>query len=68
MQLPENNFDFKKLRKDAGLTLREVESLTGISNPYLSQLENKKVNNPSYEVVKTLVNLYENAGSKRNSH
>lgn len=29
----------RKLRLDRGLTLREVEAATGISNPYLSQLE-----------------------------
>ena len=52
--------DFKKLRKDCKLTLRKVEELTGISNAYLSQLENGIVNNPSYKVAVTLIHLYHN--------
>ena len=50
--------DFRKRRKSKGLTLREVEKITGISNSYLSQLETGKVKSPSYEVVKKLFDLY----------
>lgn len=37
----------KKAREDKGYTLREVESATGISNAYLSQLEGDKIKQPS---------------------
>jgi len=50
--------DFKKMREDSGLTLREVEDATKISNAYLSQLENNKIKKPSYETVMTLVEFY----------
>lgn len=50
--------DFKTLRKDSGLTLREVEEKTGISTAYLSQLETGKIDNPSYKVTRTLWKLY----------
>lgn len=60
-QLPSLNLpDFRKLRKDSGLTLREVEKNTGISNPYLSQLETGKIKDPSYRVVVTLIHFYTN--------
>ena len=51
-------FDFKNRRKETGLTLRRVESITGISNSYLSQLETGKIDNPSFTTVVTLHNLY----------
>ena len=46
------------LRKRKNMTLRQVEDLTGISNAYLSQLENGKIKNPSYNVVIKLNKLY----------
>lgn len=58
---PLNSLDFKKMRKSKGLTLREVEKITGVSNPYLSQLETGKIKSPGYDVVKTLYDLYSNA-------
>lgn len=54
-------FELEKLpylRKQKNLTLRQVEDLTGISNAYLSQLENGKIKNPSYNVVVKLNALY----------
>jgi transcriptional regulator with XRE-family HTH domain len=45
-------------RKRAGLTLRTVEAKTGISNAYLSQLENGKVREPSPLVLHKLSQLY----------
>lgn len=54
------SLNFKSMRKAKGLTLRKVEELTGISNPYLSQLETGKIANPSYNTVRTLVMLYSN--------
>ena len=56
--LPEINFkDLGLVRKHLNLTLRQVEKQTGISNAYLSQLENGK-SSPSYDKVKTLINFY----------
>ena len=46
----------RELRK---LSLREVEKATGISNPYLSQLENDKIAKPSPFFLHKLANLYE---------
>jgi HTH-type transcriptional regulator, competence development regulator len=46
----------RELRK---LSLRDVEKATGISNPYLSQLENNKINKPSPFYLHKLANLYE---------
>lgn len=48
----------KEWRKDAKLSLRQVEQLTGVSNGYLSQLETGKVNNPSFETVVKLLMCY----------
>lgn len=50
--------DFKALRLKSGLTLREVEERTGISNAYLSQLENKKIKRPSFDTVLKLTDFY----------
>jgi len=52
--------DFNKMRKEKGLTLREVEKSTGISNAYLSQLETGKIKSPGYNTVKSLLELYSN--------
>lgn len=46
---------FKVMRQSKGLTLREVQGLTGISNAYLSQLESGKIKSPSYATIKKLV-------------
>lgn len=54
------SLDFKSMRKAKGLTLRQVEDITGISNPYLSQLETGKIKAPSYNTVRSLVMLYSN--------
>lgn len=48
----------KDARKNVGLTLRQVEELTGISNAYLSQLENDKIKNPSVNILSKLSSLY----------
>ncbi|WP_407522614.1 helix-turn-helix transcriptional regulator [Lacibacter sp. MH-610] len=50
--------DFKLMRAKAGMTLRDVEKLTGISNAYLSQLERGKIKKPSHEVVLKLNSVY----------
>jgi transcriptional regulator with XRE-family HTH domain len=46
----------RELRK---LSLRNVESATGISNAYLSQLENDKIKKPSPHFLSKLANLYD---------
>jgi HTH-type transcriptional regulator, competence development regulator len=45
----------RELRK---LSLRDVEKATGISNPYLSQLENNKINKPSPFYLHKLASLF----------
>jgi transcriptional regulator with XRE-family HTH domain len=45
-------------RVAAGLTLREVTRRTGISNPYLSQLENGHTTNPSPRLLEKLANAF----------
>jgi transcriptional regulator with XRE-family HTH domain len=48
-----------KLRRElSGFTLREVEDATGVSNAYLSQLENNKIKKPSAHVLYKLANIY----------
>ena len=49
------------IRKDRGLTLREVEERTKkqVSNAYLSQIENAKIEKPSPNILNALADLYE---------
>lgn len=42
------------LRKKKGYTLRKVEEISGVSNAYLSQLENGKIKSPSLSVLHKL--------------
>lgn len=51
--------NFKELRTKKGLTLRQVEEKTGISNSYLSQLENGKIIKPSFDTIEKLNKLYD---------
>jgi transcriptional regulator with XRE-family HTH domain len=48
------------LRRAAGLTLRQVEEATNkeVSNAYLSQLENDKINKPSPNILYVLSGVY----------
>jgi len=46
-------------RRQKNLTLREVEKVTGISNAYLSQLENGDVQEPSPVMLAKLADLYD---------
>ncbi len=50
--------DYRSLRKGKGLTLRDVEGITGLSNAYLSQLETGKIKSPSHNTVCKLLSLY----------
>lgn len=45
-------------REGQSLTLRQVEDAVGISNAYLSQLENDKIKKPSANVLYKLSVLY----------
>jgi HTH-type transcriptional regulator, competence development regulator len=49
------------VRSDRGLSLRQVEEMTGreVSNAYLSQLENDKVKQPSPNILHALSVTYE---------
>lgn len=61
MPIPQVQLDgeyWKSLRMKKGLTLRQTEDATGISNGYLSQLENDKIKKPSHSVVDILHNWY----------
>jgi transcriptional regulator with XRE-family HTH domain len=51
--------ELQTARKFKKLSLREVEAATGISNPYLSQLENDKIQKPSPQFLGKLASLYE---------
>lgn len=48
----------RELREIQSLTLRQVEEATGISNAYLSQLENDKIGKPSANTLWKLANIY----------
>lgn len=48
----------KEARELTSLTLRQVEEATGISNAYLSQLENDKIKKPSANVLYKLASVY----------
>ncbi|NJO24488.1 MAG: helix-turn-helix transcriptional regulator [Bacteroidia bacterium] len=48
----------KQLRERNGYSLRDVEQTTGISNAYLSLLENDKIKKPSPNNVHKLADFY----------
>ena len=48
----------KYARESKKLSLRTVEEVTGVSNAYLSQLENEKVTKPSANILHKLATLY----------
>lgn len=48
----------KSTRENVSLTLKDVENATGISNAYLSQLENDKIKKPSASILYKLANAY----------
>jgi len=41
-------------RENAGFSLRQVETMTGLSNAYISQLETGKVTNPTVATLRAL--------------
>jgi len=48
----------KDSREQSRFTLKQVEDATGISNAYLSQLENEKIKKPSANVLYKLATVY----------
>jgi transcriptional regulator with XRE-family HTH domain len=44
----------RSLREQAGLSLRQVEASTGVSNAYLSQIESGRVGAPSPKILERL--------------
>ncbi len=50
--------ELKNIRETKKLTLREVEELSGVSNAYLSQLENNKIKKPSANTLYKLAIAY----------
>lgn len=48
----------KQLRMKKGVTLRQVQNDTGVSNAYLSQLETGKASEPSPRVLRKLATYY----------
>lgn len=48
----------KRLREEAGLSLRDVEQQVNISNAYLSQIEKGRRNPPKPAVLKQLATAY----------
>lgn len=51
--------ELRSCRESKKFTLREIEEMTGISNAYLSQLENNKIKKPSANILYKLANIYE---------
>ena len=51
--------ELRRIRGIKGLTLRQVEELTGISNAYLSQLETGGAANPSPRILYKLSEVYD---------
>lgn len=49
----------KELRSAKGLSLRQVEKVTGVSNAYLSQIENGKIKEPSPHILHKLAGAYD---------
>jgi transcriptional regulator with XRE-family HTH domain len=50
--------ELRRLRIEKGVTLREVEKETDVSNAYVSQLENGKAEQPSPRVLHKLAGYY----------
>lgn len=46
------------LRELSRKTLKSVEKETGISNPYISQVENGHIKKPSFDTVRKLLKCY----------
>lgn len=49
----------RQRRKELRLTLRDMESRSGVSNAYISQIESGKRPNPHPQILKKLANAYQ---------
>jgi len=49
----------KAAREHLEITIREAEEISGISNAYLSQIENGKIKKPSQDTINKLSRLYQ---------
>ena len=57
MQAPELGVYLRELRQRAGITVREASRRSGVSNPYLSQIETGK-RHPGTEALNKLAPVY----------
>lgn len=48
----------RKAREMSKLTLRAAQELSGVSNPYISQLETGRILKPSPDVLRKLATAY----------
>jgi len=55
----------RKMRLELGLTLREVEVRSGISNAYVCQLEGGRIKEPSPHILYLLALVYAAPGKLR---
>lgn len=68
-QLPDVGMFIKEQREKSSLSIRKLAEITGVSNPYLSQIE-RGVRRPSAEILRSIADalsirtetLYEKAG------
>lgn len=68
-QLPDVGSFIKEQREKSSLSIRKLAEITGVSNPYLSQIE-RGVRKPSAEILRSIADalsirtetLYEKAG------
>lgn len=51
--------ELRTIRDMRGMTLREVERRSGITNGYLTQLENEKIREPSPNILYKLSQVYQ---------
>ena len=51
--------ELRRLRLKKGVSLRKVQAETGVSNPYLSQLERGVATNPAPTKLQALADYYE---------
>ncbi|MGL4452053.1 MAG: helix-turn-helix domain-containing protein [Sarcina sp.] len=54
-----NSTKLNKLSKEKGLSLSQIERITGISNQYLSKLWTGKMTNPSVAKAKRIADVLE---------
>jgi len=48
----------REAREDMGLSLRDVEKVTGLSNAAISQIETGKIKSPSFHSLVSICNAY----------